>query len=86
VVVADYRADTGHETVQTIKDAEGDALFGEVDVSNPGQVQHLVQPALNAYGGVDIVFNNAGVLLFGTILETQEEAWNRLMSINLTGV
>ena len=86
MVVADYRADTGHEAVQTIKDAEGDALFGEVDVSNPAQVQHLVQSALDAYGGVDIVFNNAGVLLFGTILETQEEAWNRLMSINLTGV
>jgi NAD(P)-dependent dehydrogenase (short-subunit alcohol dehydrogenase family) len=41
---------------------------------------------LDAYGGVDILFNNAGVLLFGTILETQEEAWNRLMSINLNGV
>jgi len=86
VVVADYQAESGREAVQAIKDAGGDALFVEVDVSNPAQVQHLVQTALDAYGGVDILFNNAGVLLFGTILETQEEAWNRLMSINLTGV
>jgi NAD(P)-dependent dehydrogenase (short-subunit alcohol dehydrogenase family) len=86
VVVADYKAESGREAVQAIKDAGGDALFVEVDVSNPAQVQHLVQTALDAYGGVDILFNNAGVLLFGTILETREEAWNRLMSINLTGV
>ncbi|KPK11680.1 MAG: hypothetical protein AMJ56_05855 [Anaerolineae bacterium SG8_19] len=86
VVVADYKPESGREAVQAIKDAGGDALFVEVDVSNPAQVQHLVQTALDAYGGVDILFNNAGVLLFGTILETQEEAWNRLMSINLNGV
>jgi NAD(P)-dependent dehydrogenase (short-subunit alcohol dehydrogenase family) len=86
VVVADYKPESGREAVQAIKDAGGDALFVEVDVSNPAQVQHLAQTALDAYGGVDILFNNAGVLLFGTILETQEEAWNRLMSINLNGV
>jgi NAD(P)-dependent dehydrogenase (short-subunit alcohol dehydrogenase family) len=41
---------------------------------------------LDACGGIDVLFNNAGVLIFGTVLETEEEAWNRLMSINLTGV
>ena len=86
VVVADYKADTGQEAVQAIKDAGGEALFIEVDVSAPAQVQHMVQTAVDAYGGIDVLFNNAGVLIFGTIPETEEEAWNRLMSINLTGV
>jgi NAD(P)-dependent dehydrogenase (short-subunit alcohol dehydrogenase family) len=86
VVVADYNADTGRETVQVIKDAGGEALFVEVDVSDSSQVQQLVQSALDAYGGIDILFNNAGVLLFGTVQDTEEEDWNRLMSINLTGV
>ncbi|GAB4538983.1 MAG: glucose 1-dehydrogenase [Anaerolineae bacterium] len=86
VVVADYKPDTGQETVQAIKDAGGEALFVEVDVSDPAQVQAMVQTTLDTYGGIDILFNNAGVLLFGTILETEEEDWNRLMSINLTGV
>jgi NAD(P)-dependent dehydrogenase (short-subunit alcohol dehydrogenase family) len=86
VVVADYKADTGQEAVQAIKDSEGEALFVKVDVSDSAQVQHMVQTALDAYSGIDILFNNAGVLIFGTVLETDEEAWNRLMSINLTGV
>ena len=86
VVVADYKADAGREVAQAIKDAGGDALFVEVDVSDSAQVQRMVRAALDAYGGIDILFNGAGVLAFGTVLETDEEAWAWLMSINLTGV
>jgi meso-butanediol dehydrogenase/(S,S)-butanediol dehydrogenase/diacetyl reductase len=86
VVVADYKAEIGRETVRAIKDAGGEALFVEVDVSDSAQVKRLVQSTLDAYGGINILFNNAGVLLFGTVQDTEEEAWNRLMSINLTGV
>jgi NAD(P)-dependent dehydrogenase (short-subunit alcohol dehydrogenase family) len=85
VVVADYKTDTGQEAVQVIKDEGGEALFVEVDVSDTAQVEDMVRTTLNAYGGIDILFNNAGVLLFGTVVDTTEEAWNRLMSINLTG-
>ena len=85
VVVADYRTDTGQEAVQVIRDEGGEALFVEVDVSDSAQVQNMVRTTIDAYGGIDILFNNAGVLLFGTVVDTEEEAWNRLMSINLTG-
>ena len=85
VVVADYKTATGQEAVQAIKDEGGEALFVEVDVSDSAQVQDMVRTTLDAYGGIDILFNNAGVLLFGTVVDTDEEAWNRLMSINLTG-
>ena len=85
VVVADYKIDTGQEAVQMIKDEGGQALFVEVDVSDSAQVEDMVRTTLDAYGGIDILFNNAGVLLFGTVVDTDEEAWNRLMSINLTG-
>jgi NAD(P)-dependent dehydrogenase (short-subunit alcohol dehydrogenase family) len=85
VVVAEYKIDTGQETVQAIKDAGGEALFVEVDVADSAQVQRLVQTTLDAYGTIDILFNNAGVLLFGTALDTQEEDWRWLMDINLTG-
>lgn len=86
VVVADYNPNTGQKAVQAIKDASGDALFVEADVSDPIQVQHMVQATLDAYGGIDILFNNAGILILGTILDTDEASWNRLMSINLTSV
>ncbi len=85
VVVADYKADTGQATAQAIKDAGAEAIFVEVDVSSSAQVQRLVQNALDAFGGIDVLFNNAGVLLFGTALDTQEQEWDWLMSINLTG-
>jgi NAD(P)-dependent dehydrogenase (short-subunit alcohol dehydrogenase family) len=86
VVVADYMSDTGQAAVGAIKNAGGDALFAQVDVSDSAQVQNMVDTTLDAYGGIDILFNNAGVLIFGTIPETEEEAWNRLIGINLTGV
>ncbi|MFB0545936.1 MAG: SDR family NAD(P)-dependent oxidoreductase, partial [Anaerolineae bacterium] len=76
VVVAEYKADAGQETAQTIKDAGGEALFVEIDVSDSAQVEQMVQATLDAYGGIDILFNNAGVLIFGTILGTDEDAWN----------
>ena len=86
VVVADYRHDTGEATVRAIKAAGGDALFVAVDVSDPPQVERMVQAALDAYGGIDILFNNAGMLAFGTVADTDPEVWNRVISVNLTGV
>jgi NAD(P)-dependent dehydrogenase (short-subunit alcohol dehydrogenase family) len=85
VVVAEYHTETGQDAVRAIQDSGGQALFVGVDVSNSAEVGHLVQETLDAYGGIDILFNNAGVLLFGTVLDTTEEDWARLMSINLTG-
>lgn len=85
VVVADFNADTGQETVQRIQDTGGQATFVQVDVSNSEQVQQLVQTTLDTYGGIDILFNNAATLLFGTVVDTSETDWNRLMSVNLNG-
>lgn len=85
VIVVDYKADAGQQAAQLIKDAGGEARFLEADVSNPAEVQHMVQTALETYGGIDVLVNSAGVLLFGTVLSTDEEAWNRVIAINLTG-
>jgi NAD(P)-dependent dehydrogenase (short-subunit alcohol dehydrogenase family) len=84
VAVADYSAD-GRDTVQAIKNAGGDAIFVSVDVSDSGQVTKMVEAALQAYKRIDILFNGAGILYYGTVLETDEQAWNRVISVNLTG-
>jgi len=84
VAVADYSAD-GRDTVQAIKNAGGEAIFVPVDVSDSGQVAKMVEAALQAYKRIDILFNGAGILYYGTVLETDEQAWNRVISINLTG-
>jgi NAD(P)-dependent dehydrogenase (short-subunit alcohol dehydrogenase family) len=84
VAVADYSVD-GRDTVLAIKNAGGEAIFVSVDVSDSGQVAKMAEAAIHAYGRIDILFNGAGVLYYGTVLETDEQAWNRVISINLTG-
>jgi len=84
VAVADYSPD-GRNTVQAIENAGGEAIFVPVDVSDSGQVAKMVEAALQAYTRIDILFNGAGILFYGTVLDTDEQAWNRVLSINLTG-
>jgi meso-butanediol dehydrogenase/(S,S)-butanediol dehydrogenase/diacetyl reductase len=85
VVVADYKRDTAEDTVKKIRASNGNAISVKVDVTQPAQVKCLVDSALEAYEGVDILINNAGTLYFGTILDTDEKTWNRVISTNLTG-
>ena len=85
VVVSDYHEDAGRDTVRSIEESGGDGLFVPTDVSKPDQVQAMVERALHEYDGIDILFNNAGILFMGTVLETDLKNWTRVMDINLTG-
>lgn len=85
VMVADGSLPGGRETVQQIQAQGGQASFTQVDVSQAEQVSGMVEDTLNHYGHLDILFNGAGILFYGTVLDTAEEAWNRMLSINLNG-
>lgn len=85
VVVGDYHEAAGRETVRMIEESGGTGLFVPTDVSEPDQVQAMVDKALQEYDGIDILFNNAGILFLGTVLETDLKNWTRVMDINLTG-
>jgi NAD(P)-dependent dehydrogenase (short-subunit alcohol dehydrogenase family) len=85
VVVADFNEKAGQETVTAIRQAGGEAIFVQVDVSDSVQVQRLVDTTLRAYSGIDILVNNAGILLFGTALDTSQQDWERVIAVNLTG-
>ena len=85
VVVADGSTTGGMDTAQQIRADEGRASFIEVDVSQQTQVNRMVDSLLQEHEHVDILVNGAGVLAYGTALETTEETWNRVISINLTG-
>jgi len=85
VVAADYAAEAGAETVAKIRAAGGDAIFVQTDVSDSGQVTRMVEAAMSAFGRIDVLFNGAGILCYGTVVETDERTWNRVLSINLTG-
>jgi NAD(P)-dependent dehydrogenase (short-subunit alcohol dehydrogenase family) len=85
VMVADSSALHGHETVEEIQAQGGEARFTQVDVSQEKQVGEMVAATLARYGRVDVLFNGAGILFYGTILDTDEAAWQRMLSINLNG-
>jgi NAD(P)-dependent dehydrogenase (short-subunit alcohol dehydrogenase family) len=85
VAVADRDVSGGLECVEEIHSEGGLASFIEVDVSKAEDVNRMVETLLSQLGHIDILFNGAGILAYGTVLETSEEVWNRMISINLTG-
>lgn len=85
VIVADFDAAQGERVAQNICHNAGAAAFHSTDVSSSAQINKLVQFAVAAYGTVDILVNAAGVLFYGTALETDENAWNKVMDVNLKG-
>jgi len=87
VVAAASRAKDGEQTVRHIKEIGGDAVFVQVDVTRASDIENAVKMAIDTYGRLDIMFNNAGTP--GTaklIADITEEEWNRVISVNLTGV
>jgi NAD(P)-dependent dehydrogenase (short-subunit alcohol dehydrogenase family) len=86
VIVADLNEETGRETAETIRAGSGDSCFVRTDVSRVEDTQRMVDTALEKYGQLDILVNNAGIYTRGDVVDTSLEAWNRLLSVNLTGV
>lgn len=86
VVVADYNEAAGQETVQLIKDAGGEATFIQVDVSKQEDVEALVNKAVDIYGRLDVMFNNAGIGGAGPVLSQNMDLYHRVISVNQHGV
>ena len=87
VMVADYVAEGGNETVQQITAAGGQASFVHADVSKSVDVQNMIAQTVQTYGRVDILFNNAGIEgPSAKLAKYEEEAWDRVIAIDLTSV
>jgi NAD(P)-dependent dehydrogenase (short-subunit alcohol dehydrogenase family) len=87
VVVSDVDEAGGHESVELIKAAGGDAIFVRCDVSRSNEVATLVDATIEAFGQLDYAHNNAGIL--GASSRTgdcDEDEWDRIIAINLAGV
>ena len=86
VVVVDVREETAEATVARIPGGADVALAVQADVSSEDAVQAAVDRALETFGRVDIVCNNAGVLDdYATGGDTSTELWNRIIGVNLNG-
>lgn len=86
VVLAGRRTEQGEAVVSTIKADGGEAHFVQTDVTNEGQVEHLVNATVERYGRLDIAFNNAGIELTGPITDVTEDDYRRVFDINVLGV
>jgi NAD(P)-dependent dehydrogenase (short-subunit alcohol dehydrogenase family) len=86
VVVQDVNADTAQETAQLINRAGGEAVFIGGDVTSSTHAEAMVKRAVDSYGRLDVLFNNAGIWRGGTILDINEEDWDRTMSVNVKGI
>lgn len=85
VVVADVQDAIGEETVATIVDAGGKAVYQHCDVADGDQVKALVARAVSEFGRLDFAHNNAGI---NSVManEYEDEIWARSLAVNLTGV
>lgn len=87
VVVSDVDEAGGQETVRLIEQQGGEAIFVKTDVSDPGAVEALVDKAVETYGRLDVMVNNAGIGGEQALLADYSlENWNRVIGINLSGV
>ena len=88
VAVADVATREGAETVRLIEGAGGKAHFIKTDVSESAEVEAMVATTVEAFGRLDIAFNNAGIEgdMGISSHEYPEEAWDRVIGINLKGV
>ena len=88
VVVADVQAEAAREAAESLAAVAAcpDALAVECDVTSREDTRHLAERAMEAFGGIDVLVNNAGVATHGTFLDLDPAEWDRVVDVNLTGV
>jgi NAD(P)-dependent dehydrogenase (short-subunit alcohol dehydrogenase family) len=87
VVVVDIATEKGDETVRTIKTVGAEAIFVHADVSKAKDVKKMIKATLDTYGKLDILYNNAGIIVETLpIGEATEEAFDKTIDVNLKSV
>src|SRR5579863_1110087 len=88
VVAADVNEKAGQETVSEIKSKGGKAIFVKTDVSKEADCKKMVAEAVREFGGVDVLYNNAGIFPAddGSVVDDSEAIWDKVLAVNLKGV
>ena len=88
VVVAEFDEKAGSETIDLVTRAGGEASFVRTDVSSEPDAKGMVDHAVAAYGRVDVLYNNAGVMPEPdhSVIDTDVVVWDKVMAVNLRGV
>ena len=87
VAVADIDEKGGLQTVETINNEGGAAIFIKTDITIESDVERMIRTTMENYGRLDILFNNAGIGTPFIMLEkTEESLWDKVMAINVKGI
>jgi len=71
---------------QIVEDEGGQVIFVRCDVTQPADCQRAVEETVGNFGGLDILFNCAGIVRRATVLETTETEWDRVMAVNVKSI
>ena len=86
IAVVDFNETEGQNTVNMVKELGAEAIFVKADVSNEEQVQNYVAKTMEAFGKIDVFFNNAGLMVpFRLLHEYDEAEFDRIMNVNVKG-
>ena len=86
VVIGDILDEQGRQTEAELQELGYQVTYVHLDVTNESDWQSAVQTAVSAYGKLDILLNNAGILIRKNIEETTVEDWDRIFAVNSKGV
>lgn len=85
IVVVDWNSTTAGETVQLIENLGGTSLFIHADVSKVADTERIVTETVTHFGELNILVNDAAVMVEKTAVDTTEEDWDRIVGVNLKG-
>lgn len=86
VVIGDILDDEGRQTEAQLRELGYECTYVHLDVTSESDWEAAVQAAANAYGKLDILLNNAGILIRKGIEDTTAEDWDRIFAVNAKGV
>ena len=86
VMVTDLSLDAAEATTEAIIAAAGEATALCVDVTQAEDTENMVKATVERYGGVDVLFNNAGIVIAGSVTDSEESGWQQTFDVNLKGV
>jgi 3-oxoacyl-[acyl-carrier protein] reductase len=85
VVISDFNAEAGNAAVEELNTL-GPIMFIQTDVTDSAQIKQMVTQTLEEYGKIDILVNNAGITIDGLLTKMDEESWEKVIAVNLSGV
>jgi NAD(P)-dependent dehydrogenase (short-subunit alcohol dehydrogenase family) len=86
VCIADLSQEAGVEVAREISAGGGRAVFVRADVTRAADCRRVVERTLEEFSGVDVLFNNAGIIRRASVVEISEDEWDRVMAVNVKSV